>query len=271
MRLLSNFHAHSTYCDGVLSCEEMVQAAADKGLEAFGLSGHAYMGFQTDWCMTPEGTADYVVETARLKLEYGDRMTLFTGVELDYYADWPVDEFDYVIGSVHYIQKDGQLLLVDESEEDQRAQVERYFGGDYYAYARDYYHTIAEIVPKTRPDFIGHFDLIAKFNESGKLFNETDPRYTAPALEALDAITETHKLFEINTGAMYRVGREVPYPSPFLLKELHKRGGEIILSSDSHDSASICYKFDEAAALAKSCGFKWAKTLTPDGFVDYKL
>jgi histidinol-phosphatase (PHP family) len=70
---------------------------------------------------------------------------------------------------------------------------------------------------------------------------------------------------------MYRVGRTVPYPSPFLIKALFERGGEVILSSDSHDCPSICYQFDEMAELLKSCGFRYAKTLTRSGLKDVAL
>lgn len=267
----TNFHAHSTYCDGKESPDAMVQAALAKGLAAFGISGHSYMGFDADWCMTKAGTVDFISEMNRLKKAYDGQITLFTGVEQDYYASAPTDAYDYVIGSVHFIKKNGEYLLVDESEEEQIEHVTRYYGGDFYAYTTDYFNTIADIVPKTHPDFIGHFDLVAKFNEGGKFFDESDPRYLKPALEALTAITEKHQLFEINTGAMYRVGRTVPYPAPVLLKALYERGGEIILSSDSHDGASIGFKFAQAAKLAKSCGFQTAKTLTDKGFVDIAL
>ena len=271
MTPFSNFHAHTTFCDGTETPEAMVKAAVELGLEAFGLSGHAYMGFDTDWCMTRAGTAEYFAEMTRLKKLFDGKIALYTGIEQDYYSTEPTDRYDYVIGSVHYIKKDGQHLLVDECPEDTVRDVMQHFGGDYYAYTTAYFNTIADIVPKTHPDFIGHFDLVTKFNEGGKLFDETDPRYINPALEALVAITETHKLFEINTGAMYRVGRSSPYPSAVLLKAIKERGGEIILSSDSHDGKSIGFKFAEAAVLAKNCGFKYAKTLTDTGFIDYKM
>lgn len=271
MTHLSNFHAHSTFDDGTESCEAMVTAAISKGCAAFGISGHAYMGFPTDWCMTPENEPVFIEEMRRLKEKYADRISLFTGVELDYYAPKPLYRYDYVIGSVHYIKKGGEMFTVDDTEAAQISDVRRYFGGDFYAYTKAYFETVADIVPKTSPDFIGHFDLVTKFNEGGKLFDETDVRYVGPALEALTAVTDTHKLFEINTGAMYRVGRTAPYPSAFFLKALFERGGEIILSSDSHDGASIGYKFAEASELAKSCGFKYAKTLTLEGTKEYKL
>jgi histidinol-phosphatase (PHP family) len=271
MMPLSNFHAHSTFCDGAESPEDMVKAAIKKGCSAFGISGHAVMGFDTCWTMTKWGECDFIAEMDRLKKAYCGQLELFTGVEQDYYSPPPAGRYDYVIGSVHYIKKDGEYLSVDESEEEQTDTVKRCYSDDFYTYTRDYYRTIADIVSKTEPDFIGHFDLVTKFNEGGKLFDESDRRYQDAALEALTAITEKHKLFEINTGAIYRVGRTAPYPAAFLLKELFKRGGEIILSSDSHDGVSIGYKFDEAAELAKTCGFRYAKTLTQSGFIAYKL
>ena len=268
---LTNFHAHSTFCDGAETPEAIVAAAIRKGLGAFGISGHSYMGFPTEWCMTPEGETAFIREMDRLKAVYGDRLALFTGIELDCYSPEPSGTYDYVIGAAHYIRKDGELLSVDMSLEQQREDVLRHFGGDYYAYTREYYRAVAGAVPATQPDIVAHFDLVSKFNEGGALFDETDRRYTVPALEALAAVLEKCRLFEINTGSQYRLGRSVPYPSPFFLKVLRDLGGEIILSSDSHDGASLCFKFDEAAQLAKSCGFTYAKTLTKDGFVEYRI
>lgn len=271
MTPLTNFHAHSTFDDGSESCEAMVKAAVSKGCTAFGISGHAPMCFDTSWTMTREGEQAFIREMDRLKKVYKDHITLLTGLERDYYSPKPVNTYDYVIGSVHYIKKDGAMLSVDNAEKAQVEAVRDYFSGNFYAYTKAYFETIADIASKTSPNIIGHFDLVTKFNEGGKLFDETDPRYLGPALDALTAITETHKLFEINTGAIYYLGRTVPYPSPILLKALWERGGEIILSSDSHDGASIGYMFNEAAELAKSCGFIYAKTLTDNGLETYKL
>jgi len=87
----------------------------------------------------------------------------------------------------------------------------------------------------------------------------------------MDEIMKTCRLFEVNTGAMYRTGKPEPYPSWRLLRELRKRGGEVILSSDSHDAASLCHKFGEMREILKSIGFKYIKTLTQSGFTDAAL
>ena len=49
-----------------------------------------------------------------------------------------------------------------------------------------YYEGLAtRILAEARVDIVGHFDLITKFNEDGRLFDENDPRYQSAALDAL--------------------------------------------------------------------------------------
>jgi histidinol-phosphatase (PHP family) len=87
----------------------------------------------------------------------------------------------------------------------------------------------------------------------------------------MEAILEHNRIFEVNTGAMYRYNKSEPYPSKNLLMELKKRGGEVLLTSDSHDAASLCYAFDEMRDVLKSCGFTYQKRLTKNGFIDELL
>ena len=66
------------------------------------------------------------------------------------------------------------------------------------------------------------------------------------------------KILEINTGAMFRGYREVPYPMFDILIKWNKLGGRIIFSSDAHDAYGLCYKFAKAEKLARRCGFREA-------------
>ena len=98
-----------------------------------------------------------------------------------------------------------------------------------------------------------------------------DKRYRYAALEAMEALLEFEKPFEINTGAVYRRLRTEPYPSIQLLQELKARKGEILFSSDSHDGASLGFCFPEMAKLAKEIGFRTVKVLSKNGFADFVL
>lgn len=266
----ANFHTHTTYCDGKNTPEEMVLAAIHLGMTAIGFSGHSYSEYEP-YGMKTETCAAYRAEVLQLKEKYRGQITILLGIEQDSTSD-PLDyPYDYVIGSIHGFFKDGHYICVDESEESMVRAVENYYQGDYYAYAADYYRTLADTVLKHDPTFIGHFDLLTKFNEGGKYFDESHPRYQQAALTALDTLAKAGKPFEINTGAISRGYRTTPYPAPFLLKALHDLGGKIILSGDSHSCDGLLCGYEKATELAKSCGFTTAVVLTPGGLKEESL
>ena len=122
------------------------------------------------------------------------------------------------------------------------------------------------MVLSTRCQIVGHFDLVAKFNEGGCLFDEADSRYRDASLGALEALSKQDVVFEINTGAMSRNCRTVPYPSDVLLRSLRDFGGRVCISSDSHSASTITHGFAQAAELALSCGFRETYLLARDGF-----
>ena len=268
---MTNFHTHTVLCDGKLTAEQMVKAAIDRGFTALGFTGHSHITFDASFGMSLAATRLYKETILALQKKYEGVIDIFFAVEQDYCSDAPTNEYDYVIGSAHYVEIDGNYLSVDFRAEEQQRIVREYYGGDFLPFIERYYQTIADVRKKTNADIIGHFDLVSKFNEGGVFFDESTARYKDAAVGALEAILKDHKLFEVNTGSMYKLGRTVQYPSDFLLKELFARGGEVILSSDSHDAESLGYKFPEMTELLKNIGFRYRKIFTKNGFVDVKL
>ena len=273
MNNLQNLHTHTTYCDGTLPPEEMVLAAIKKGCASLGFSEHSYVPFDEHYSMTPEMTASYVRDINALKPKYKNDIEVYLGLEIDYYTAWKPEPgtLDYVIGTAHYLKTESGYVTIDGGATNLQQIVDEHFGGDYYAMAEEYYATILDIAAKTNADIIGHFDIITKYNRNSSLFDERHPRYENAALHAMDEILKECRIFEVNTGAMYRLGKSEPYPSAFLLTELRKRGGEVLLSSDSHNAESICHAFKQTSELLKSCGFSHQKRLTKSGFIDIPL
>ena len=263
-----NLHTHTTYCDGKLSAEEMIKAAIEMGGDSIGFSEHSFVPFDREYSMSLEDTPKYINEINDLKEKYKGQIEVFLGLEMDYFTDTLPKGLEYVIGVSHHVEKDGKFITIDGGAEHIKRVCFEHFDSDYYAMVEKYYSTIAGVVQKTKADIVGHFDLITKRNINGCMFDEEHPRYVKAALDAMDSVLEHCKLFEINTGAMYRLGKKEPYPSVFLLKELQKRGGEVILSSDSHSVGSLYYMFDEMRELVRSCGFRYIKRLTKNGFMD---
>ena len=240
---MMDLHTHTVFCDGSSTAEEMVLAALDRGLDCLGFSGHSYTFFDESYCMSPLGAAAYRGEIARLRHVYGDRLRILCGVEQDYWSAESTEDYDYVIGSVHYLKQDGEYLPVDESPEVSREVTERCFGGDPYARAEAYFETVSGVAEKTGCDIIGHFDLIAKYNQAYPAFDETHPRYITAWQKALDRLLEAGKVFEINTGAVWRGWRSAAYPRREMIEYILERGGRLVLSSDSHSTGTLCFDF----------------------------
>ena len=240
---------HTCYCDGKNTPEEMVQSAIEKGLSTVGISGHSYTFFDESYCMQKADIPRYLAECRYLRAKYFDQIHVLCGVEQDYYSEYPTDDFDYVIGSVHYIKVEGEYIPVDESIEILRAAVQKHFDGDVYALCEAYFATVADVVNKTECDIIGHFDLISKFIEKEPLFDTQHPRYAAAWQKAVDELLKRNVPFEINTGAISRGYRTQPYPSEEMREYIRKKGGRFVLSSDAHSTDAIACGFYEFEAL----------------------
>lgn len=266
-----DFHVHTAHDHGRGMPAEMAFTAAQSGMEALGMVGHAQMEFFCDYAMTPEAEKAFMVEMATLKAQYAGEMDLFCGIELDYYSLPTSLPYDYRIGSVHYIKSEGQVISVDSDPDELAENVRRYCGGDYRRLYQIYYETVSQIIEKTDADIVGHIDLISKFNEDGQMFSMEDPAYRRAALDAVSVLLEKDRLFEINSGAISRGCRTTPYPLPWILKEIHDRGGRIVLSSDAHATNTMLFQFDQSIELAKSVGFKTTWVLTRDGFQEMPL
>ena len=256
MKYLQNLHTHCTYCDGINTMEETVIKAIELGFDTIGFSSHAPMPFVTDYALRAENVEKYIKETERLKEKYRGKINVLCGLELDYFSDRPKERFDYLIGSVHVLKIGDKYFDVDYSVQRTEEIINQYFDGDGVKYAKAYYESVANMPLKLKPDIIGHFDLITKFNDINPLIDTNCNEYKSIATQALYAVMESATLFELNTGAISRGYRKTPYPDPFILKEIHKAGGRILISSDCHNKEYLDCSFNDAVKLAQYCGFK---------------
>ena len=234
-----DLHLHTRYSDGKNTPEEVILAAVARGLDTVGISDHGYTAHDLSYCIKKEAIPAYVAEIAALKEKYAGKIRVLCGIEQDLYSEDFPGLFDYRIGSVHYIKKDGVYLDVDHSAANFAAAVQEHFGGDYYAFCEAYYENVAQVAERTHADVVGHFDLVTKFNEGGKLFDESHPRYVAAWQAAADRLLQTCRVFEINSGAITRGYRTAPYPAPAIREYLTDRGAQWIYSSDAHRAENV--------------------------------
>ena len=125
------------------------------------------------------------------------------------------------------------------------------FGGNFVDFTKAYFESLTEHVLHNKTDIVGHIDLPTKYS----LCPEDDPAYRDAAREAVREIAKACPVFELNTGAIARGLRTVPYPAPFLLGEIKAAGGALIVNSDCHYRAKLTCWFDEAEEYLAANGF----------------
>ena len=162
---------------------------------------------------------------------------------------------DPAAGTYHCVDWDREKLALCRDE---------MFRGDALAMAEGYYADVAAMAAR-HPTILGHIDLVTKFNEPAAFFDETAPRYRAAALATLEAADPARTLLEVNTGAVSRGYRTGPYPAQFLLRAWRERGGDIILTADSHRTGTVVWGYRQAADWARAAGYTRCVVLTLSG------
>jgi len=257
----SNFHTHTNFCDGTDTAEDMVISAMEKGFSSFGFSGHGYTDFDLSYCI--KDIEAYKSEVNRLKEKYKNQIQIYLGLEEDATFECVRSEYDYIIGSLHYFLINDKYYPVDLSYDSLKHCVDIVGAMEL---AEIYYSTFLEYILRRRPDIIGHFDLLTKFDEKYEPYFLGNAEYNKLSEKYLTYALESDCIFEINTGAISRGYRKTPYPYENLMYIIKKNGGKIILSSDTHSKDTVDFGFDVAINMIKDIGFNHIYTLYDNEF-----
>jgi histidinol-phosphatase (PHP family) len=273
--MLADYHCHSRFDDGHGELEEYVQAALGKGLRTLGFAGHAPVPFACTWTIPSALLPEYLETARRLQSTYRGRIELLVGLEVDYIpeiitptaASIRALNLDFTVGSVHFIGRlaDGRLWTADGPPEELERGIAETFGGDMCKTVEEYYRRMRDMVSKTPPDIIGHFDVVKKNNRGSKYFSEDAPWYRAAVCRTLDAVAASPCILEINTGGIVRGTSGALYPSEWILAQCLKRDIPVMINSDAHRPDQLDGYYNEAAALLKGIGFQKLTQIGIDG------
>ena len=246
----------------------MVLSALNKGFSVLGFSGHGYTAFDLSYCM--KNTEGYRAEILRLKEKYKNEIEIYLGCEEDIYHKQKCGDFDYIIGSSHYVRRGEVYEPVDCSPEIMSRAL-ALFGGDTRAMAESYYSNFTEYIKSRKPDIIGHFDLLTKFEEKANFGFLDDPEYHKIAEKYLREALRADCIFEMNTGAISRNLRTFPYPYENLLRIIKNEGGRITITSDCHRADAIDSFFDESRDILRGIGFTHTYTLAGGKWKSFEI
>ena len=267
-----NLHIHTTYCDGKDSPEALVLTAVERGFGSIGFAEHTFNKHSSyPHQMMPEDMGAYRDEIIALKTKYADKIDIFCGLEDEFYSEVSTDGYDYLIGSVHYLDVGGKVKGFDGGLESTLEYIDTYFAGSGMAFAKKYFETVLRLPQKRRYDILGHFDLVCKNNEKGRFLDETSKEYLELGMETIRALQGKIPFFEVNTGAIARGYRTAPYPQTVFLEEFRRCGFGVVITSDCHDKTYLDCAYDQATARIKQAGFCTKWVLTNDGFKEVAL
>jgi histidinol-phosphatase (PHP family) len=264
-----NHHNHSSYSDGEGTLREHAEFALESGVEVLGLSDHAPMDGASEWCMMPSRLEAYRDEVLGLKREFGGRIEVALGLEVDWYPGHPeylervrAFSWDYLIGSTHYVETPEGRWPVDESAEATEAAVERLFAGSHRAACEAYFARHAEAAASGHFDVLGHLDLCKKFNRASCYFDEGEPWYRDAVEAVVEAAARTDTIVEVNTAGLAKAVGAF-YPSPWILERCIHHGARVTLNSDSHSPRTVQYRFPQTLEALRVLGirelWRWSK------------
>ena len=220
------------------------------GLAAIGVADHIPWpeGYDTGSRMFPEQFAEYRRIVKRLQAA-GSPVKVLYGIELDWvpgrmdevYENIRDEAFDYIIGSIHFIDDFG---FDSSSYLDRWQQHGTQWVWDHYA------GLLLELVENADFDIIAHADLPKKFG----FFPDSTDYFMAKFDAALAIAGKKGRAIEINTGGLRKPVKQL-YPSLEILKLARHHGVKLTFGSDAHQPCEVAAGFKLARELAKAAGF----------------
>jgi histidinol-phosphatase (PHP family) len=246
---LVDYHMHTPLC---LHAEgeptEYAKRAVALGLKEIGFSEHCPMPSYFDRLRMKEEDFPHYVERVQTARKAFPELTIRFGIEAEYAsgeedyvrrfldcADW-----DYVLGSVHYIRE----WNFDAPEAVARWKEFR----DLYGQWKLYFELWKAAARSKLYDSLAHPDLVKKFGFV--------PAETCDDLfkDALSVVAELNLTIEINTAGLRKPVKEI-YPSSRFLEIAKSFDIPISLGSDAHAPHEVGMNFKEAVELAKNSGY----------------
>ncbi|MDX6624139.1 MAG: histidinol-phosphatase family [Solirubrobacterales bacterium] len=258
--MLTDYHLHLRPDEDDASPEQYftagnvdryLAAAAEAGIEELGVSEHVYRFHQALdlwshplWIANAHDDLDAYCEFVRTTpLRLGVECDFIPGAEEQTASLLAVRDFDYVVGSVHFVG-DGDAAVdhdgfdVWEGGED----AERIWGR--------YFEMLAEAARSNLFDILAHPDLVKVWGRDRPRPEGDLRRFYEPAVEA---IAESGIAVELSTAGLRKPVAEL-YPATAFAELCVEAGAPFALSSDAHLPEQVGFEYDQAVDFLDALG-----------------
>ncbi len=254
----ADLHNHTLYSHGKDTPKAMWEAAQKKGIELFGFTEHSprphnytYTNEYRD--KLTKFFPQYVSEVKELQKAFPGQVLL--GIEMDW-MEKELDfiknalnayNFDYVIGSVHFLQTWGY----DDDPKDWQSLRKNHCHEHYV----NYFQTTRRMAESKLFNIAGHIDLIKIF--SIDYFNTwvSLPQAQNVIGDALLAVKDAGMALEISSAGLRKMCKEI-YPGPHIMALAAEIQLPISFGSDAHNVKDVGADFDKLAQYARSYGYE---------------
>ncbi len=274
------YHTHNSFCDGKNSIEEMIQEAVNQNITSLGISSHAPLKIANKWSISYENLLNYNQEIDNLRHKYRNKLHLFKSLEIDFIPSYTYSfvhfksllHLDYTIGSIHLVlnTKNNQLWFIDGDKKECQQNFKTIFNSNIREAITSYYNQMRKMILTQKPDIIGHLDKVV-MNTAGEFFNEKESWYQEEVDKTLKVIKEAGSIIEINTRGLYKQKWHTSFPSPEILSKANKLKIPIIITSDAHHTSELLSNYEEAAIIAKECGYSHVMRFENNSFNKMKI
>ena len=232
---LVDYHVHSTFsCDGRSSINDFCKKAIELKFREIGFSEHV------DFDPSDEGFGffnyeNYQSAIKEAQLLFKGKLVIRKGVEVDYQKrfedqirDWlPGKNFDFVMGSVHYIKGEiiNQQLLAKKNLKE---------------IYREYFDEIQGSIESRLFNVVGHLELVRKYT-SNRAIQQRDIEYKEKLESILVEIRDKKMFLEINSKlSVLRRGFLEMMPSKETVRRYFSCGGKrVSIGSDAHSKEEL--------------------------------
>lgn len=176
-----------------------------------------------------------------VELKLGMEADYFIGSESELTALLSKYPWDYVIGSVHFV--DGWGF-------DNPQTADKFEKLDLKLLYEQFFTTVEKAIRSEIFDFVAHLDNLKVFD-----FQVEDSKFLRNWYERIaDALVETNTATEVNAGLYYRYPVKEMCPGPEFIEVLVKRGVAFTVSSDSHFPDDLGNFTEANAHMLKALG-----------------
>jgi histidinol-phosphatase (PHP family) len=224
--------------------------AAERGISELGVSEHVYRFEQALSVWQHPLWREFAVDDVDAYCEFvRTRTDLRLGIEADFVAGaedrmanlLEQRDFDYVVGSVHFL-REHSIDMHDCSVWERGHSAEEIW--------RSYFQTLAEAARSGLFDVLAHPDLVKVWGPDRPRPEGDLRRYYEPAVEA---IAETGIAVEVSTAGLRKPTQEL-YPAQAFLEMCVEVGAPVALSSDAHRPEDVGAHYDQALQLLDRVG-----------------